>query len=367
MRALPPLSLASSALLAILCGCGIEVQIAATSSSTTAGHGGAATTSSSGTAGGGGDTSTTTSSSTSSTTGTGGAACVGATMPLVATPLDLVFVVDASNSMSGAPWESVTTFLPEFFLSANATGIGAGLVLFPNYKLDECNATAYAIPDPPIASLPGNAPALTAALQCWGSGSPLGFVLEGALHAATAHKSTYPSHEVFLVLVSDGGAGALCGYPLDFYVYGDLAAGALGYAGVRTYALAMESSSAYSLSIITDAGGGVTYDASSGAAAGAAALQTLAAKGGACSFPIPQPTGQPFDPALALVQITPGGGAPLALAKVTDAAACGAAKAWHFDDDAEPGRVVLCPASCADLLADPASAPAMVFGCPTGP
>lgn len=57
------------------------------------------------------------------------------------------------------------------------------------------------------------------------------------------------------------------------------------------------------------------------------------------------------------------------LAKVANAAACGPAGGWYYDNDAAPTQVLLCPASCDSL--NRASAPAetgrieVLFGCAT--
>lgn len=67
-----------------------------------------------------------------------------------------------------------------------------------------------------------------------------------------------------------------------------------------------------------------------------------------CDYPIPQVGDITFDPALvAAVYATPDGD-ERELPKADTERRCGDALAWHYDDEARPTRIVLCPAACAE-------------------
>ncbi len=82
----------------------------------------------------------------------------------------------------------------------------------------------------------------------------------------------------------------------------------------------------------------------------------------------PPPAGQVLDPSRINVSIT--GAVTTRLGKVRGPDACGPAGGWHYDDDARPTRVLLCPASCERAQAELQSGAAGVqveFGCQTIP
>lgn len=64
-----------------------------------------------------------------------------------------------------------------------------------------------------------------------------------------------------------------------------------------------------------------------------------------CEIDIPTPESGELDPAAVNVQIV-SNDVPTTLAKVANAAACGPAGGWYYDNDAAPTQVLLCPASC---------------------
>lgn len=86
-----------------------------------------------------------------------------------------------------------------------------------------------------------------------------------------------------------------------------------------------------------------------------------------CTFPVTATGGQPIDPLTTFVVVTPaGGGSPITLGQVPDAASCGAAEAWYLLDT-KPQQIILCTASCAAFVAGKITAPQLLIGCPTSP
>ncbi len=88
-----------------------------------------------------------------------------------------------------------------------------------------------------------------------------------------------------------------------------------------------------------------------------------------CAIDIPPPPGDMFfDPARVNVSLVSGGVAS-DLGKVAGPGACDARGGWHYDDEASPTQVVLCPASCdaAQPVAGEARTVDIRFGCQTLP
>ncbi|HMR05766.1 MAG TPA: hypothetical protein PKA88_08310 [Polyangiaceae bacterium] len=65
-----------------------------------------------------------------------------------------------------------------------------------------------------------------------------------------------------------------------------------------------------------------------------------------CALSLPAPSVGTLDPNKVNVGIVTSAGNST-LPKVANAAACGGGGGWHYDNDAAPSKVILCPASCA--------------------
>lgn len=84
----------------------------------------------------------------------------------------------------------------------------------------------------------------------------------------------------------------------------------------------------------------------------------------ACELELPVPATGTLDPSAVNVKIE---GA--VIPKVANAAACGSAVAWYYDNDAAPKKVILCPAACdkanASVGVDKPGKIEVLFGCKT--
>jgi hypothetical protein len=83
-----------------------------------------------------------------------------------------------------------------------------------------------------------------------------------------------------------------------------------------------------------------------------------------CDLAIPQPKTGVLDPNLVNVLFTPPGatqGVPIP--RTSGAANCGSS-GWHYDNPAQPSRIVLCPNSCADVTKAGGTLD-IAFGCQT--
>jgi hypothetical protein len=87
-----------------------------------------------------------------------------------------------------------------------------------------------------------------------------------------------------------------------------------------------------------------------------------------CVLDIPTPTSGTLDKDAVNVQIV-GNGMTIPLHKVIDASACGLDGGWYYDNDANPMKVILCPASCeaaqAAVGVDKTGRIEVLFGCAT--
>lgn len=336
------------------------------------------------TTGGGGPTGSTsggTGGSTSGSTGgvgidTGGGttssgdggACVSTSAVAERVPLDIIFLVDRSGSMSGAKWTGTTTALKDFFNDPASTKIGAGMSFFPNYEASACNADDYKTLDVPIATLPANAFALSNAIpaDAKGNGTPTYAALQGTLQAATAYQDAHPTHKVVVVLATDGDPYGCDITSIDLIA--GLAQDARSYNGVLTYVIGVEGSTIANLNKIATAGGtNAAYDVTSDISQFAAKMEDIRGAALGCEFQIPPPPGgEELDPTKVNFSYTPQGvGMSKLLLQSSNLLTCGADPGWYYDSNSSPSKIILCPASCATVQADSKAEVSVLFGCKT--
>jgi hypothetical protein len=84
-----------------------------------------------------------------------------------------------------------------------------------------------------------------------------------------------------------------------------------------------------------------------------------------CDWAIPAPPSmETFDPAMTNVALAVNGQSQN-LFKSPTAAECADREGWHYDDEANPTRVVACPATCARIQAAASAEVTVLFGCET--
>jgi hypothetical protein len=191
------------------------------------------------------------------------------------------------------------------------------------------------------------------------------------LRWATAYQMAHTDQKTVVVFVTDGEPN---GCNEDFDDISQLAADALDMFGVATYAIGLADSmgngvNADDMNQLAAAGG--TEEAffiNDGPTASTALLEAFNSIRGmslSCEFPVPDASddGKPIDPALVNVTLTGGDGTQTQLTKVVDAAACGSAVSWYYDDDTAPTSILLCPAACELASADPKAKFEVLLGC----
>jgi hypothetical protein len=96
----------------------------------------------------------------------------------------------------------------------------------------------------------------------------------------------------------------------------------------------------------------------------ALAKAVIAGSGLDCEWNIPAPpTGQTFNRKQVNVQYAANAAAPETLLRVSGATACGTRRAWHYDSETDPKRIVACPAICDALGSDVMAKLDVLFGC----
>jgi Mg-chelatase subunit ChlD len=327
-------------------------------------------------------TSSTSSSSSSGTGGSGGAggsdinfdggggedsgACVTTSAEAHRVPLDIIFLIDRSGSMSGPKWTGTKNALTTFFNDPASIGISAGLAYFPAQNPDFCNPTVYAALDVPIGVLPMNAFALTNSIpfDALGSSTPTYAGLKGALMAATAYQDAHPTHKVIVVLATDGDPTYCDPTSIDAIV--DVATSARNYNGVRTFVIGVAGSIIANLNKIAAAGGTTAaYDITQNIDEFSAKIAEIRSVALGCDFEIPPPPmGQELDPEMVNFTYTPQGvGTPKILPRADDLADCSDQPGWYYDSNVAPTKILLCPASCATVQADNNAKVSVLFGC----
>lgn len=329
-------------------------------------------------------TSSSSSSSSSSTSGSGGSggdggginmtdggtpddgACVTTSAEARRVPLDILFLIDRSASMSGPKWEGTKTALNTFFNDPASAGIGAGMVYFPAQKADVCNPQSYSILDVPIALLPANTFTLTNSIPFspLGTNTPTYPALEGALKAATAYQDSNPTHKVVVVLATDGDPTSCPPTTIDDIAF--LAKTAINYNGVRTFVIGAQGSTIANLDKIAASGGTTkAYDITQDITAFAAKMEEIRSEALACDFEIPDPpNGEKIDFNRVNFTYTPKGlGTPKLIPRAMDLADCENDAAWYYDSNLGPTKIILCPASCTTVQADDAAKVSVLFGC----
>jgi hypothetical protein len=284
-------------------------------------------------------------------------------------PLDMLILLDRSGSMLGSKWIGATTAISTFVNDAASVGMNVGLTYFPRGQAgqNDCEHETYEELSVLVGELPLNSPAITASIQTTSpnGGTPMRPALEGVLYNATAYQDANPTHKVVVVLATDGDPSGCSNNTIPRTA--SLAASALNYNGVQTYVIAVEGSTLANLNQIAAAGGSAqAYDISSDIAAFSAKMAEIRAAALPCELLIPEPpTGESLDKDKVAVRWTPGMGVGMEveIPKAEDVADCGATPGWYYDNNSDPGKIVLCPASCAAVQDDRRAKINILFGC----
>lgn len=95
------------------------------------------------------------------------------------------------------------------------------------------------------------------------------------------------------------------------------------------------------------------------------AIATGIAAGLACEFTMPTSSQGTVDPNNVSMTFTPSNGMGVTLPRVNDASQC-AGDEWYYDNNMNPTKLILCPNACTSVKADPAGKINILLGCVTG-
>lgn len=300
--------------------------------------------------------------------GQGAEACNGVSVEAEAVPVDLFVMMDRSQSM-GFPvegsdmtrWEALRDAVQSFVEDAGAAEIRAGIGFFSrsgvaNDELD-CDADQYAEPSVAIGLLSEVGPDLVAAMD---DITPAGLTptvpaLEGAISYARAWAADNPERATLVVLVSDG-------FPTQCSAAPDQIARAAqdGYESpenIRTFVIGVGDVARFNLDNYARAGGtrkAFLTDAGDVTSSFIDALNNITDSKLACEYRLPPPPdGMKLDTDKVQVIYTPASGSPEEVPHVTSMAACAGSSngGWYYDNPADPGRISVCPCTCARFQA----------------
>jgi hypothetical protein len=299
---------------------------------------------------------------------------------------DLYVVFDVSGSMAtkddGTTMriDAVRGALGSFLEDPTSAGIGVGIGYFGTQPLacacTSCNPADYLTPAVGIGALPGQLGALTTSLasaQPTGE-TPTGAALRGACGYAGGFKQAHPGHDVVLLLVTDGepqapltSRGGGCDPTLA-----DATAAARecldGGVPIRTYVLGV-GPSLTNLDQIAAAGGTQSAHLVEGAGAADILTELNRIRSDAaipCTLQIPKAMGTDTVDLRAVNVVSADASCHLTtIGNVGSATSCTPAKGgWYYDRPAQPTKIQLCDASCAQVVM-PGSQLQVSVGCST--
>ncbi|MBW2522776.1 MAG: VWA domain-containing protein [Deltaproteobacteria bacterium] len=291
--------------------------------------------------------------------------------------LDLFLVVDRSGSMSGTLWTGTVNALNAFFTDPASTGINVGLNLFPPVTgTGECvmgdyNPLQYPASIPPLFLLPDDSAELATILNGAGTAgvTPMYAALAGTYQVAVDWQTAHANHEVVVVLASDGSPNSCSSVhgTDEIQACAGLAGAAYGGEGIETYCIVLDSAAMGALTAVAQAGGTTTpYNIAGNVGQFAQVMADIRDQAMGCEILVPEPTGDEFDKTHVYVHYLPGGtGSPQLIPQLSDAGSCGSGPGWYFDYPGDPERIILCPASCSTIDADPDAKITVEFACPS--
>ena len=288
-------------------------------------------------------------------------------------PVDMMIALDTSFSMDfDDKWINVREAMKSFVANPAYADLGIGLQFFPIRKL--CSAVDYGVPAVPLALQSGVAGPIILALdaQRMADGTPMVPLLEGLSTYAVAVAK--PGRKMVLVLATDGVPDSTClgGGESSLPNTLDNAVAVAkrtfeGAASIPTFVIGV-GGELTALNAISRAGGtgdAIIIDATTGVieATFLAALDAIRGQSIPCDYAVPT---SGIDPTKANVTYAPAGAAAETLLFVGSETDCSKAPSngWYFDDEANPTKVILCPAACEAVKKDDRGRIDVVYGCP---
>jgi len=299
-------------------------------------------------------------------------ACAETVVTAEPLPLDLYFMLDTSGSMSGTNISALKQGVVNFCNDPSAAGIWVTGQHFPIGGYSEtCVPTEYATPAVPWGLLPYNA------FTNWvNSVSATGYTpsypsLTGAVNACKTRVLTNPTHKCVVVFVTDGNPEGNCpptgtGSATQTAL-GNVAADSCAN-GVPVFTIGFPNLPSDGQSLIDlVAQKGCTDKAfiiQSGSMGSQFTdqLKKIQQASLGCEFLVPKSDGGAVDLDKVELRYTSGTSQQEVFPKVDTVGNC-AGDGWYYDDNANPTKLILCPASCTKVKADSAGTVNVSLGC----
>jgi hypothetical protein len=324
-----------------------------------------------------------------------GSGCTGEAFEGESIPLDIYIMFDQSGSMCTCVDPGPSQLCPDpkcaatrldavreaarlFMADPASAGIGVGISYFGKQPIGQasCNVADYDDAVVPIGLLPDHASAVNASLQAIQptGETPTGPAIRGACKVAQAHKTQNSSHEVVILLLTDGKPEAPVSCPQTGTCCPTLSDAVdaasdchLGSPSIKTYVLGVGPLLG-NLAEIADAGGTKeAYLVEGGDVTGEVLSALNAIRGDAipCQFQIPAPpTGEDIDYGLVNITYASPNCEPTYYYNVANVTGCGTTGGWYYDNATNPEQILLCPTSC-DQVAVPGGRLVYTLGCTT--
>jgi hypothetical protein len=313
-------------------------------------------------------------------------ACVADVTETVVPPVDIVFVVDTSGSMS-TEIAAVQANINAFSSRIGQSGLDYRVIM-----IGQKGTTGIAICVPPplggpdCANLP---PRFYHVNQVIGSNDALSKILstfDSDDPAISWKKFTrFDSHKVFIVLTDDNSL--LAHQSFDAQLLAKTPRGIFGDATRRRYTFQSICGWEDGTPVLTGpkcstaVNGGLEYQSLSVLTGGivesvcktdySSVLMNLArgiTNKLVCELDLVGPDDAPVDPDKVAVRFTPDGEEGRILNQVGDSSTCDqVTEGWHYDDPDQPSRIVLCPETCEALNSSVTGALELLTGCAVPP
>lgn len=310
-----------------------------------------------------------------------------------AKPVALYIMFDQSMSMDTSNlWNPAVSAMKSFLMDAKSQGVGVGIQYFPLSGGSCANGNGYKTPSVDIGLLPGQAAKISKSLDDHdpnGYGTPIEGALRGVTEFCKQYQKAHTDVQCVAVLVTDGKPEYASGCSQDKDALAGIAKAAHDL-GVTTFAVGLQGADFTLLDKIAQQGGAPDCDknstayacnVSSGASKLADALNSIRdtvvktvthtvvethveSSALPCEWAIPaQPDGRTFDPDKVNIRWKTAS-AETTFVRVNSEAHC-QANGWHFDNAANPTRLVACPQACDAIKAEPNAKLDVLLGCAT--
>jgi hypothetical protein len=290
---------------------------------------------------------------------------------------------DKSQSMgplkTSTKWAGARKGMEAFVKDPGSAGLRIAIKFFPRATdaTPACSSTPYATPVVPFDVLPKNADPILAAIDAEapdGFTTPMYPALNGALNGAITEVKTRPGEAGAVLLITDGapdGPAAMCGSvdPTDPAVLAGAAANGLAFSpSIKTFVVGLPGVDITLANKIAAAGGTTSAvlvtDSSKIEEQFRDALAAVRGKAIPCEIGLPEKVSK-GEVSYGLVNVTYSkGGVPPAEDLLQDPT-CASGVGWRYDDATKPTKIILCPATCDAVHADPKAKIDVLLGCAT--